>query len=294
MTWRHQSQLALVLFVFSLSCIIGCSSLPKRPVNDSELDFRADSFQKLGNKKFNAGQYHDATVYFQQALAVHASVDNRSGVSQSLSNIGRVQLALELIESAENFFHRALKSSEGLQKPHLTAQALGGLSAVELQRGAPLISMGFLEEALALPLLNPGLERAVLLHDQGVAYQKLSNPEASEIAFQQALNMHESLQDPLGIASDCFSLAKLNESRGHIDKALKLANRALANDKKVENPPGIAQDLTLLGSLASQKALPEQAIDYYQRAQLAWQAIGQPEKAAKVNSQLENLAPDKK
>lgn len=289
MTMRHHLWFILPLVLLAVSGSVGCSSLPKHPVQDSELSHRAASFNNLGNKSYKAGQYTKAAKYFEQALAIHASVDDRAGVSRSLASLGRTQLALGALDASGESFRRALNATQAIQRPNLAAQAIGGLGALALRRGQPLEAMGWIEKALDLPLADPGTERAVLLHDQGVAHWKLGNMEAARTSFQLALAMHESLQDNLGIAADCYSLALLEESAGDFEGAMPWARRALSHDKNEENSPGIAQDLTLLGSLASQNSLPEEAVDYYQRAQLAWQAMGRNEKAAEVSALLEIL-----
>jgi len=98
--------------------------------------------------------------------------------------------------------------------------------------------------------------------------------------------MHELLLDDLGIAADCYSLAVLYDSRESLDEALQMARRALAHDKDGENPPGIAQDLMLLGLLEKKNGRPEQSVDYFQRAFLAWQALGRKDKCQETQLEL--------
>jgi tetratricopeptide (TPR) repeat protein len=279
--------LSLTLIILFLA---GCSSMPKHPVKDSDLNIRAASFQKLGNRSFRAGQYDKSTVNFEQALALYASVDDRAGVSRTLSALGRVDLAQGKSENAAGKFQRALSSADGLQRYDLSAHAFGGLGAVSLQTDDPATALVWIQKGLELPLPDPGTERAVLLHDQGVALHKLRKSDAAESNFHLALAMNEKLQNTLGIAADCYSLAVLMESVHNLKQAEALATRALTYDKLGENPPGIARNLELLGSLAEQNGSTEKAVDFYQRAQLVWLAMGQDDKAAGFDLRISILS----
>ncbi len=285
----RSSYYSMLAILYCTVFFAGCSSMPKYTVPDSEIQFRAASFQKLGRKNFTAGHYEKAATYFNQALAVNASIDNQAGVSQSLSSLGRVKMSLGELESARGLFKQALQATKKLQRPDLAAQALGGLGAIDLRLGRPLEAKGWFEKALLLPLRDPSKERAVLLHDLGVVHLKLGEMNPAETNFQLSLNMHEAQRDVLGVATNCYSLAILKESTGNLEQAIIFARRALAHDKRGENPPGIAQDLMLLGSLASDNGAPEMANSFYQRALLTWRALGRNEKAAEVSELLKTL-----
>lgn len=289
MAKRSHVRLISGLLVFCVAGLLGCSSLPKHPVQNSELDSRAASFHKLGNKHFRAGQYEKAGACFEQVLVLHASVDDRPGVARAFSSIGRVHMALGELGLAEADFQQAHDATRGLQRPALEAQALGGLGAVELRRQHPQDARVWFEMALELPLTDPGNERAVLLHDLGSAYWKHGDTASAESCFRLALSMHESLGDPLGIAAACYSLAMLHKAEGNREQAMRLARRALTNDKRAENSHGVAQDLTLLGSLASRGGAVQKATDYYRRATLAWRALGRIDKAEEISVGLREL-----
>jgi tetratricopeptide (TPR) repeat protein len=274
-----------------LAGLSGCSSLPRNALQESANSRRTASLHELGSKHLQAGNTAKACVFFERALALHASVDDQPGVARALASLGRCRLATGQLNQAEADFQNALLSVRGLHFPELKGQAMAGLGEVALHRQDPLTARTWFEEGLALPLADPGQERAVLLHDLGAAMLALDDPAAAQTHFDQALAMNTRLRNPLGIATNCYSLAILQEKRGDLSEAAKLARRALSNDKKAENPPGIAQDLSLLATLSLAQGKSEAGVDYYRRSQLVWRTMGRSDKAEEIAHKLDELNP---
>lgn len=272
-----------VLFL-SLVVLAGCSSLPKEPVQDSPTAKRTAILHETGSKHLRAGNYDKACLFFERALALHASVDDQPGVVRALTSLGRCRLAMGQVDQAEADFRKAFTSVQDLPHTQLKAQVLAGLGEIALHRQDPASARTWFEQGLELHLESPSLARAVLLHDLGAALLALEDLAAAEPLFEQALALNSALKNPLGIATNCYALALLSEKQGDLNQARQQAQRALNNDKKAENPPGIAQDLTLLGTLAMAVGNQERAADYYRRAKLVWLALGRAEKTAEINA----------
>ena len=281
----HAPRLLLLLLLL----LAGCSSLPPGSERLTALESRAETTYQAGLQHYRLGRYGQAAICFEQALAMHASVDHRPGTARALASLGRTRLAQGELDAAAAAFQRSLDAARDLPRPALTAQALGGLAAVALDQGRPADARTWLEAGLDLPLPDPGAERAVLLHDLGMTVLQEGDVTAAEDLLRRALDMHESLHDALGAAADCHSLAALRADAGDLAEAEDLAKRALALDKRRENPRGVAQDLTLLGAIAAQGGRPAVAADYYRRAELAWAALDRPAEAAAAAARVEGL-----
>ncbi|MEZ4388087.1 MAG: tetratricopeptide repeat protein [Candidatus Krumholzibacteriia bacterium] len=244
---KHMACLAIL----TLLVLGGCSTLPRSPERVTALETRADVTYQAGLRQYREGRFVQAALCFEQALAIAASVDDRPGTARALASLGRARLALGEQDAAAAAFQRSLDAAGGLARPDLEAEALGGLAAVALSRRRPDDARAWLQTGLALPLADPGPARAVLLHDLGMALIQSGRTADAEAQLRRALAMHEALNDPLGVAADCFSLAALRAEAGDLDEAADLARRALSRDKAEENPVGVAQDLDLLGALAA-------------------------------------------
>ena len=279
----------LTAATFILVLFSGCSSLPKETVHHSQRNEQAATFIKMGNKQHQSGHYRKASVFFEKALASHSSVDDGGGVAESYIGLGRSQIAMGELDTAEGSFLQALQSVEELDLIELKAQALGGLGSVELHRHQPDEAIAWLNKALDLPLAEQSATQATLLHDLGAAHQKRGDSPKAEAWFESALSIHQTLRDLTGIATDCYSLALLHASENNNVLAFENARRALSHDKRAENPLGVAQDLTLLGALSLANGQDDQALNFYRRAKLAWRALGRNDQCRKVTSEMQGI-----
>ncbi len=263
--------LRLGALVALLILAAGCSSLPKGPPPVTELNSRTGSLHKLGREHFRAGRLDKAEAYFDRALTLHAAVDDEAGVALCFLSKGRVELARGHHDEAQVDFRQAMVSASHAERHDLTAQALGGLAAVQLDAGNSEDAVSLLNEALSLPLADGCRERAVLLHDLGSARLQRRETEAAGSALAEALARHEANHDKQGIATVCYTLGLLREATGDRPGALAAARRALAQDKAIQNARGVRQDLQLLATLHERQGDAEAAADYRRRAALASQ-----------------------
>ncbi len=264
----------LIPVALALTALAGCSSLPKEPVADSEPARRSSSFHALGDKHLRAGRFEKACTFYEQALALNASIDDLSGVARAFSSLGRARLNAGKIDEAEIDFRCALDSAADLRDPTQAARALTGLGEVALHRQRAEEARSWIERGLRLSLPESSVQRTILRHDLGSATWMAGDVEGAEEHFRQALVLNEALGNRIGIAADCYSLARLVDESGDPDQARLLARRALRNDKRAQNPRGVAEDLSLLASLAERQGNATAAADYHRRAQLAWQSLG--------------------
>lgn len=258
----------------------GCSSLPKNQIPRSDLSVRAERFLGQGDRHFGQGRPAKACLFYEQALSLHASVDDREGVARALTALGRAHLALGETDRADGDFSQAAASVGAGGRPDLLAQALTGRGEVALARGNPAAARQWFDQGLALALADTSRELAVLRHDLGCALWQLGEAAAAEAAFRQALAMNEGLGNPRGCAANLSWLARVQAGAGDLAAARQSARRALLEDKAADHPVGIAQDLDLLSELAGRDGDEAAAADYRRRAALAWGALGRAGKAA--------------
>ncbi len=94
----------MVLALVAFSGLPGCSSLPGKSVHDTQTGKRTYTLHETGSKHMQAGQFDKACVFFERALALHASVDDEPGVVKTLTSLGRCRLAMGRIDQAEADF----------------------------------------------------------------------------------------------------------------------------------------------------------------------------------------------
>jgi tetratricopeptide (TPR) repeat protein len=282
--------LAFLSLLVLLATTPGCSSLPRSRPAPSESSIQAGHLRELALEHYRAGRFDRAEVFFTRELALHAAVDRRAMVAEVLASLGRVSLARGELEAAEVRFLRSLEAAQGLLRVDLQARAMGGLGALELHRAQPQTAHDWFQRALDLPLDDHGHERAVLLHDLGVALRMLGDDGLGHVLLNDALAMHEALQDRAGIATASRSLALMHAEAGDLEDAVAMAQRALVNDRLNEDALLIAEDLALLGHLTARAGRAQQARQYYRRAELAYEALGLGDQARQVAERLRELS----
>ena len=259
----------------SLSCLVlatllvGCSSLPDEPRPATDLNSRTAGLHKLGARQFQAGRLDKAQAHFDQALAIHARVDDQAGVALCFLSLGRVELAREDLDAAADDFREARLSLKGMGRPDLQAQCLAGLAAVDMARGEPAMARQQLEQALKLPLADDSRERAVLHHDLGSAFLQEGQPAEARKHLERALDLHRRNADRPGLATTYYSLALATLAEGDAAAAVPHALQALILDRGSANTRGVRQDLRLLEKLHRQLGHEELAEDYRRRGDLA-------------------------
>jgi tetratricopeptide (TPR) repeat protein len=91
-------------------------------------------------------------------------------------------------------------------------------------------------------------------------------------------------------ASDYYMIASVHSLQGDFGEADRNAQLALAFDKKVENSPGIGQDLYALGLIARKRKDLAAAFDYFQRSYLVYTTVGLVTETKKVLGDLASAA----
>jgi tetratricopeptide (TPR) repeat protein len=120
----HRASLtpAAPLLLAAAVLVAACSSAPRQPKEVVEQKNRAADYTDYGNRAFTQGDNRGALTFFQQALAINLSVDNETGVVQSLSSIGKVHAALGELDQAQEVFTRASRLATTLGNPPLQVQ----------------------------------------------------------------------------------------------------------------------------------------------------------------------------
>ena len=273
------------LCTLALLFMVGCSSLPKGPAPETNLNHRTTAFHNMGNKCVSQREFQKALTFYGKALSIHASVDDQAGVARSLLSMGQVFLCREDAFGAETNYHSASLAAVGSQRSDLWIRAQCGLAKAQVLRRNYDEAMDILMTAKAKGLPTNQGAQAVWWHDLGVVSSKQEDWAQAQASLQKALALNEATNNRQGIAGDCYSLAVVHQDQGKFQEALPFARRALSQDKATGQAAAVAQDLTLLALLSDALADHEASRDYRRRAIMAWQGLGRKDLADELASQ---------
>jgi tetratricopeptide (TPR) repeat protein len=286
----------MLILLGALLLVTSCSTAPKRTTGSDEVKNRAAQYSRTGNVYFSRGQYDQALRLFRLSLQENLSVDNRSGAVAAYNSIGQTFMAAGDMADAKNAFDRAIGLATAIQDGNLILRSKTNLAELMLEQDSSDIATGTTEKAVKIleALLAGATEKsdrgdlAIVHHDLGAAYARLSQYSLAEIHLHQALSMNEALKRPVEIASDYYMLASLFSRQGLMEKASTAIASALEFDKQAENSPGIASDLYAAGQISAKSGDTPSAYDYYGRALQVYIALNSK---AGVRSTLDRLIP---
>lgn len=277
---------AVVAAATALLALAACSSAPKPTDGATDVKNRAAEAAQFGNSYYRQGRYDLALQFFTQALNENLSVDNEPGVVQSYNSIGRVYLAVGMVDEAEAAFLEAspIAGRLGGEALFVTSNNLGELY---LRRGDAAGALATFERVLGGSLAGmPPAQVGLLYHNLGSAYKATGDlPRAMEwLKKALAINLEQKLYEEA--AADYYMIASVHSKQGDLEAAARNAGLALEYDKRIENALGVVKDLAALGLIAGKAGDHAAAYDYFRRSHLAATALSS---RADIRAALEGL-----
>ena len=299
---------------FLAACIlaaVSCSSAPPRSDTVTDVKQQAADAAVSGETYFRQGRYDLALQFFSQALSGYTSVDNADGVVCCTISIGQVYLATDRVDEAADMFTRARERARGLS-PALFVDSSVSLGELYLRKGDPKGALEIFQEALATPGVaaspagaaggagaasrtSPGggltpEQTGVLNHNIGAAYKASGDLARALEALNRSLRIDLDNKLIYEAAADYYMIASVYSKMEDFPAAVRNAQAALDLDKKIENSPGIAQDLHALGLIARKRGDAASAYDYFQRSYLVFSTLGMKSETKKLLSELAETA----
>ncbi len=282
-------------------CLSGCSSTPKKPPEAVARKNEAADTAKLGDEAMAKGMTDDAIGMYALSVEENRAVDNLDGEAEALLALGEALRVSGDLTGARSAFTQAASISRTSRSLVITAKAGASLAELSLDEGNPGEAKTE-SEAAAADLASAAkpknaaetnradLVKARLSHIGGVLLKTEGDLEGALAALKEAAAIDARLSEYSRLAADHYMMASVHSKRNEYKPALEEAALALENDKKAENPGGIAQDLIAVGIISSKMGDPERAYGYYRRAFETARAAGLPELKAKALERLVETA----
>lgn len=283
--------------IISVAVLSSCSSLPKK--GSGELLARkneAAGFSKQGDTFMASGQYPLALQSYGKALEVNLAIDNVPGTIGARSSLGRVYLALAMLEDAEREFLDALEDARAFGQGPLTALCLSNLGELRYAAGLARADPSAATAADSLFVEAEGLAgadealAAVLAHNRGIVAMARGDHTGAEALLLKSAASNEKARRWAELGSNRYALASVANALGNLPLALDRARAALDADKNAENSRGIGADLEALARLSRKAGQDGAAFDYYRRAFGVWLSLDQPAEAERCLIALGELS----
>ncbi|EKU99552.1 hypothetical protein Lepto7375DRAFT_1610 [Leptolyngbya sp. PCC 7375] len=256
---------------------------------------QARTLGNLGNVYNNLSDYHQAIIYYEQALLLFEAIEDRQGQARTLNNLGSVYDNLSDYRQAIIYYEQALPLFEAIEDRQGQARTLGNLGNVYDNLSDYRQAIIYYEQALPLfEAIEDRQGQARTLGNLGSVYNKLSDYHQAIIYHEQALLLFEAIEDRQGQARTLGNLGSVYNKLSDYRQAIIYHEQALLLFEAIEDRQGQAQTLGNLGSVYAKLSDYHQAIIYYEQVLLLFEAIedrrGQAQTLGNLGNVYNNLS----
>lgn len=221
--------------------------------------------------------YDEALKRYQQALAIHTTLNNRQGMAQTWEHMGRIFDEQMHFDDALHYYQLSLTEKTTLNNETGMAVLLHQMGNVNFVQGKLDTAKEWYEHALLLneklgDTRSAGYSRGQL----GLILQRHGKPNEALTFFAKSLLDFEKAQEEKGMAASHHQLGRLYQDQGEPTKALEHYNEAIALREKMGDLLGLAITYGQLGILYYEKKEWETALRFSAQAYAIFSHHGSP------------------
>ncbi len=270
----------LVLVSVALFFVWGCVAPQPKGPRENPLVARGIEFLAKGSERLDRGCFSDAAGDFTLAYQDFQASDHLGGMASALNNLAVAHLNLGDDQKAELFASRALALNRNLGDPLGQAANISVLGGVHLSRGEDGDALKLWNDALKSAKNGPAPLRARIHNDIGVALMRAGKSKEAKEHLDTALGLTPNS------AAVHLNLGKVARASGQDSRAEELYKKALDIDRESGYAPGIAVDLTELGTLYLETKRREEAAELLARALALRELLNQDARADELRELL--------
>ncbi len=183
--------------------------------------------QNLGILANIRGDHHNALLHYRRSLAAFESSGEDRGCAIAYHNLGMINSDQRLWEDADRYFRQSLDISRRLGDLHLEGLCLLNHAEVLIARQRFEEARGNAETALAIfEQLGARLDKADVYKVLGVVYRETGRHALAEARLRAAIDLAVSTGSALSEAEASRELARLYQTMGRNQEALRLLSAA--------------------------------------------------------------------
>ncbi len=233
------------------------------PARNARLELAADH-SLSAQRAYNRGDYHVALRQYEMALQVDVAVENIPGIATDMLNLARVNQMLGRQDMADAYLDKLLQDNALEYEKRYLAAAATQKSLLLLTRGDVSGARLWLEKASAWCVAECTLAGVIDNTRAAIALRQNDTEQALHWADRAASSSRSAA--PLEYANALRYMSEARLRRGEFATALRLADEALAVDKRLGLPEKIKQDLLLSADAYEGQGDAEQAMRFRRRA----------------------------
>ncbi len=257
---RMRGNFVAIFFLMLAVLTAGCGSNPPALSPQQET---AIQYNQRGRTAFEQGNYSEARAAYQQALAIHQSVENTEGIATELMNLSVVHRRLGVTTAAHGVLDQIINPSGLSFSPAHRAEAAYRKASFYLEDGNRNEAKSWADKALGF---CQGCGTEGKLYNLLARMSLPANPQETLSLARRALTLNRNAGDKIEEANSLRLIADAAFASGDFKTAQQFYGDALSLDKDAGSAAKIALDLMGLGRSLARQGKRTEAVDYFQRA----------------------------
>jgi tetratricopeptide (TPR) repeat protein len=254
--------------------MMGCSSLPKGPVEVTTMRTQAAQDLDLANQAADDGDYANALAQVKEARRLAVGADDCELRIRTQLAEGNILYGLGKSEEGAQAFSGAgaeagtLSEAEGGSELRALCSLYRARAALTPDAASPDTKQLRASVAALLPVLKGKvLDQALCYRTLALADKNLQQYDAALSDINEAINLHNKGYFLKAAAWDYYFEASIYSVSGRYDQALASLQQALELDRRTENTAGLASDWEALAEVYGKAGKADQAKAAKVRAQ---------------------------
>ena len=227
---------------------------------------KADLLCHGGVINWYRGSLDRAIKYHESSLAILEELDDLSGMSKVVNNLGLVYWAKGDLNHAIECYLRSLVISEEIGDEQHMAITLTNLGNVYSMKGKLDEALEFYQRGLAIKeKLNLKRDIGASLLNLGSIYRLKGELDLALDYYQRGLVLSEELNDKPNIALAILNSGDVHSVRGELNRAMEHFQKAIELYQELGLKQMVALSLSNIGEVYWKKGYVEQALGHFQQ-----------------------------
>jgi class 3 adenylate cyclase len=201
------------------------------------------------------GNYDKSIIYFGKALDIYKEMNDSSGISQQLSNLGTISNYQSKFVKSLDYHQQSLAIAESIQSKNRIAKQLGNIGTIYNNLKEFDKARQFFQRAL--DILKKTDDKKSISRQLGniaLSYNYLKDYNKALEYYNQAYEIDKQLGNKKGIAIRLGNIGIVHRYTGNYEKALQNYQLALEQNREIGSKDGEAINLANIGELHYQLA----------------------------------------
>ena len=264
--------LSSVLVAFNVCVSVEARSYAFTSTRQIETQPSARLYEQ-GEQQYNNGQYHQALIFYNQALDIYRTTHAQADIGETLYAIGSVHYALRQYSESLESYQQALAVYRDIDDQVNLGRTFQAIGLTYDSLGKYSESLIAYQQALMLYQVTHNQQGAgQTLYAIGQAHYSLGEYSAALTAYKQAIVCVRGLGDRVTEGATFHSIGIIYNELGEYSQALHFYEQALDLLDGEPNAIYRGQVFTSIGLNYVQQRQYQQAIPFYQQALGIYQA----------------------